>query len=233
MKARILPSVRRSVATWKVCPNNSSIPVELHYLLSYLGLKKISKLQPWPQLAVVRCWAACPLSALLPLQRFGSTPLTTLQCCGFWLHPALPPARVLTQFGYRGEASTKRSLALPRVGWKQGSSACQGSGLLWMKLGLHLFELLGLLVSSAQPLGPSARSLEFGWFISRPSRVWGSVLLRAPAYHGSDMASLSKCLALLDSGWVLYRLLTLNKHLVFITNGSRAERGAVLGGAVT
>lgn len=73
MKARILPSVRRSVAMWKVCPNNSSIPVELHYLLSYLGLKKISKLQPWPQLAVVRCWAACPLSALLPLQRFGST----------------------------------------------------------------------------------------------------------------------------------------------------------------
>lgn len=86
---------------------------------------------------------------------------------------------------------------------------------------------------SDQPPGLSIRSLEFEWFISRPSGVWSSVLHQAPAYRGSDMASLSKCLALLDSGWVLYWLLTLNKHLVFITNGSRPERGAVLGGAVT
>lgn len=87
---------------------------------------------------------------------------------------------------------------------------------------------------SARPPPPvSTHSLEFAWFISRSSRVRSSMPHWAPAYRSSDMAFLSKCLALLDLGWVLYWLLTLNKHLVFIMNGSRPERGAVLGGAVT
>lgn len=126
------------------------------------------------------------------------------------------------------------ALALPGAGWKKGCSTLLG---IWVAVdGARATFILVPFVTHRgwdQTPGPSICSLEFEWFISRPSEVRSSVLHQGPAYHSSDMASLSKCLALLDSGWVLYWLLTLNKHLVFITNGSRPERGAALGGAVT
>lgn len=64
------------------------------------------------------------------------------------------------------------------------------------------FVLVALVTrrGSDQPPGLGIHSLEFEWFISRPSGVRSSVLHQAPAYRRSDMASLSKCLALLDSG---------------------------------
>lgn len=160
--------------------------------------------------------------------------LTTYQCCGFWLYPALPLAHALVQLRYRREASAKQDSGLAKSGLGARLQRLSGIWATLDEAGPAFIRVAWAAGGgSAQALGPSTRSLEFEWFISHPSRARSIVLLRAPAYHGSDMASLSKCLALLDSGWVLYWLLTLNKHLVFITNGSRPERGAVLGGAVT
>lgn len=147
------------------------------------------------------------------------------------------PLHIFSLFRYAGkrEAKAKQGrLHGGGSGWKKGCSTPLG---IWVTVdGARATFILVPFVThrgSDQTPGPSICSLEFEWFISRPSEVWSSVLHQGPAYHSSDMASLSKCLALLDSGWVLYWLLTLNKHLVFITNGSRPERGAALGGAVT
>lgn len=134
--------------------------------------------------------------------------LASYQHHGFQLHRALPFAYILAPFRYacKREAGAKQgyavvALALPGAGWKKGCSTPSG---IWVAVdGARATFILVALVThrgSDQPPGPSIRSLEFEWFISRPSGVRSSVLHQAPAYRSSDMASLSKCLALLDSG---------------------------------
>lgn len=184
-------------------------------------------------LSWLRWDAGQPLLFHLPLslQKFGSTHHLSV----LWLSTASCSSPCTSSScSYTGEKPVQSKTGLTKSGL--------GAGLwclsrLWAALdeaGPALIWVASVACGgSAQPLSPGTRSLEFECFISRSNKVQSSMLLWAPAYHGSDMASLSKCLALLDSGWVLYWLLTLNKHLVFITNCSRPERGAVLGGAVT
>lgn len=228
-------------ATWKVCPNSSSISLSnpaVNYSIYCLtwDLKRsenfshdLNRLQ-WD-----RCWVCTSFFASSRCLCSDLGALTTYQHCGFQLHRTLPLAYILIQFryDYNREAGAKQGSGLAGSTQRAGSRAAapvrdlDGAGASYILVA----SVTG--GGSDQSPGPSIRSLEFECFISHPSRVWSSVLHQAPAYRGSDMASLSKCLALLDLGWVLYWLLTLNKHLVFITNGSRPERGAVLGGAVT
>lgn len=83
-----------------------------------------------------------------------------------------------------------KTLASPSAGWELGSGACQGSGLLWMKPGLHLFELLWLLVEAQ--LNPLASALA----------LWNSNgLSHAPA--GSEAACCSEPLLITALTWLL------------------------------
>lgn len=105
----------------------------------------------------------------------------------------LYPLHVL-EFRFSSDTGEKpvqsKTLAWPGVGWEQGYGACQGSRLLWTKPGLHLFELLWLLVE-AQP-SPSAPELTL-WNLDG--------LSHAPA--GSEAACCSEPLLITALTWLL------------------------------
>jgi len=112
------------------------------------------------------------------------------------------------RYAHKREAGAKQGCLPEALAWP-GTRSRLGAGLrclsgIWVALdGVGAAFVLVASVTQRgldQPPGPSVRSVEFEWFISRSGRVQSSVLHQAPAYRSSDMASLSKCLALLDSG---------------------------------